>query len=231
MCATLCRMLVVASALIAGDLAWAKKPDKSEENTADLTLVIGDSYTVRAARAGASQKLEGELVKITDRWIVLRHTSPGRRERIVPMLSKVPFVGPLFRTRGVSALDEFVWIPRDAVTVEARRQSTKPPTDATTLGDQPAVQVLCAVDVAVGERVTRREGGLESLSSERLMIAVPGKVDVTEPLPAFGLPVLSGESGKKRTETRYSREQFALHDILCIHVPNYDPATLVSQAR
>ena len=232
MCANaISRMLIVAVVLVASNLAWAKKPEKPNDGPVDLSLVLGDTYTIRAERHGASQKLEGELVKMNERWIVLHRTAPGRKARSVPVLSKAPLVGALFRSRGVSPLDEFLWIPRDAAAVEARKPSTKAPNVPTTLGEQPAVQVLCAVDVVVGERVTRREGGLESLSTERLMIAVPGKVSVTEPLPAFGLPGLAGEAGKKREETRYSREQFAINDILCLHVPNYDPAALVSQAR
>ena len=55
-------------------------------------VVVGESCTVNVDRDGASLQFEGEFVKSSHRWIVLRRISESRNDVSVPISSKVPFV-------------------------------------------------------------------------------------------------------------------------------------------
>jgi hypothetical protein len=210
-------------------VALAKAP---RGETVDPALVVGDAYTIRVERHGTHKEFDGELVKANDRWIVLRHVTGGRRELSIPLISKLPLVGDGFRIRAIAARDEFLWIPREAATVEKHTASADPATAQPAIGDEPTLKVACAVEIAAGERIVRREGGMEALSDQAVTIAVPRKVTVENGLTAFGLPFFGTvPEGKSRVETRYSREQHARGDILCIHLANFEAAALAAQAQ
>src|SRR5262245_50587476 len=100
------RALFVALSLIPLT-ALAKSPPSEP---VDETLVIGDTYTVRADRHGVQKEFSGPLLKANDQWIVLHYVVRGRRELGVPFLSKLPVVGDGFRIKGVTPRDEFLWI-------------------------------------------------------------------------------------------------------------------------
>src|SRR5262245_16127658 len=82
--------LVAAILLAAPGMAGEVEPSGA---TADSSLVVGDSYTIRAERHGAKQQFKGELVKANDRWIVLRHITPRRRGWSIPVLAQLPVIG------------------------------------------------------------------------------------------------------------------------------------------
>jgi hypothetical protein len=225
------RVLLVVLMLHAG-IAWGKKHDKSAVPV-DPTLVVGDSYTIRSERHGVRQQLEGQLVKVNDRWIVLHRVTKGQRARSVPVLSVMPGIGQKFRMPAAPGVDEYLWIPREAAMVEAHARADGSPGTATALGESPALQVSCAVELAQAEHVVRREGGLEAMSEQSLTLAVPRKVTVDAPSPVFALAALFTPDafGRKKVENRYTREQHARGDILCIRVANFDPSLLTARAR
>ena len=228
----LARRLAFVVLMLNAGVAWAKKPDKLAAPV-DATLVVGDTYTICSERHGARKQLEGRLVKLNDRWIVLRHVAKARPARGVPVLSAMPGIGQKFRSPAVAAVDEYLWIPRDAAAIEAHGPAEDNPSPPPALGESPALKVSCAVEFAHAERVVWREGGLEAMTEQSLTLAVPRKVTVDMPSPVFAMAALftADAFGKKKVENRYTREQHARGDILCIHVANFDPSILTAQTR
>ncbi|HEX3726176.1 MAG TPA: hypothetical protein VHV08_08030 [Pirellulales bacterium] len=226
-----CRVILCLLAFLPS-VALAKKPDANQARMLDTKLNVGDSYTLRAQRHGASQQFQGVLVLVNDRWIVLRYISKEHGVQSVPLLSKLPLVGHHFQHPSTPRTDEFLWIPREAATVEERLAATEPASAPPSVGTAPTLHTLCAVELAVGEKVVRHSGGMEALTDEKLTLSVKKTVNVHDPLPALGLPNFTNDTfGKTRAEVRYSREQLSCGDILCIRVPNLDPSVLTAQAH
>lgn len=217
---------VVAIVLLSAPVALAKGTTPA----VDGSLVVGDSYTIRVERHGAKRQFQGDLAKVNDHWLVLRHVSSGRDHGMTPM-ARLPLVGRWFRGAITQPVDEYVWIPRDAATVESHGTGKGAP-GGVPLGEQPAEQVSCTIEFAKGDRIERREGGMESVSGEALTIAVPKKVSVEAPLSGFGLASLAGDAmTRTRTETRYSRQLISRGDVMCVRVGNFNPATLAVGSR
>lgn len=209
--------------LLASATAWAQGAGEAATPANDLGLVLGDGYTIRAEQHGAVQRFTGSLVKLNDRWIVLHSVSDGRHE--FSALSKLPLVGrTMFRKADAGHTDEYLWIPREAAAVEKRTPSAQPPAAAPILGDAPAVRTLCAIEVAVGDKVVRHQGGLEAIKGERYTVAVPKKIAAKQSTTAV---MTLTASRTRREETRYDLHQHARADILCVRIPNYDPAVLL----
>ncbi len=192
-----------------------------------LGLVVGDGYTIRAERHGAVQRFTGNLVKLNDRWLVLRSVAENRREYGVPVLAKIPVLGHAFTKSSVGQSDEFLWIPREAATVEKRTPAASPPPVIPTLAEAPPAQTTCAVELAVADKVVRRLGGLEAVKDGSLTLSVPKKVSVPVPPKLLSFRPTT----TTRQETHYDRQQLARADILCVRIPNYDPTALVGHAR
>jgi hypothetical protein len=208
----------------------ASAKGRRNDEPIDQTLVVGDSYTIRAERHGAQKDFTGELLKANDRWIVLRHVTKGRRELSLPLVSKIPLLGDGFRIKGVTPRDEFLWIPREAATVAEHTPAAATSNTQPAVGDEPTLKVVCAVEVARGEQIVRREGGLEVLSDKGLTISIPRKIKTESGAGGIVFPVLGSTPHAKHTENRYTREQHARHDILCIHLLNYETASVALQA-
>jgi hypothetical protein len=217
---------VVAVVLLLAPVAMAK----GTANHVDESLVVGDSYTIRVERHGAKRQFQGDLAKVNDRWLVLRHVSNGRDHGLGPM-ARLPLVGRWFRGAITQPVDEYVWIPRDAATVESHGTGARVP-GGVTLGEHPAEQVSCTVEFAKGDRIERREGGMETVNDTAFTIAVPKQVTVEAPLSGFGLASLAGDAmTRTRTETRYSRQLISRSDVMCVRVGNFNPAVLAVGSR
>ena len=92
----------------------------------------GDWYTIDVERDGVAKQFEGEFIKSNDQWIILRRISEGRNDVDVPVLAKIPVLGPrVFRRVEVGRLTRFLWIPRDAATITGRVRvaDPRPPAD------------------------------------------------------------------------------------------------------
>ena len=144
---------VLAILMLLAPTASAK--EKAGKAPPDDSLVIGDGYLLRVERNGVRKQFRGNLVKLTDRWIILRRQSVSSASHQIPLLSGIPIVGSIFHTSIPERHDEFLWIPREAATVEKRIQAAKPSEVKAPQGDDPPVKVACAVEaVAVGAGFT-----------------------------------------------------------------------------
>jgi hypothetical protein len=218
--------------VVAGSaLAPGAETGESQPNSSEAVLAIGDTCTVKTERHGARQQFNGELIKLNDRWLVLRRASGNASDRHASVWSKIFFAGAKNDPAKDLTTYEYLWIPRDAATIEKKTPASGPPNVPATMGEAPPVQVYCAVELAVGGRVARHSGGMEALSDDKLTLSVSKQVSVDVRVPPIGLPFAMDTFGKKRIEKHYAREQLPLGDILCIHVPDYDPAALTARAH
>lgn len=217
----------VAVILVLAAAASAK--EKLSKAPADNSLVVGDGYFLRVERNGAGKQFRGDLVKLTDRWIVLRRISVSSLRREIPVLSTIPLVGGVFYASIPERHDEFLWIPREAATVEKRIQPAKPLVIKAPEGDEPPTKVACAVELVVGKKAVQREGGMQAIKDDKVTLAVTTTIPFEMPTSALGAITSAGDS--KRPKARYSREQFARKDILCVRVPNFDVAELEALAH
>jgi len=225
--ADLAKWCLIAVVLVLAT-AGANSQEVDEAPSADDGFVVGDAYTIRAERHGIQQRFIGDLVKINDHWIVLRYVSIGRHDHDMPVLSKIPFVGRMFRSASVGRTDEYLWIPRDAATVEKRTQTADRATAQPPADDAPPQHAACSVQLVVGDKVARREGGMEAVTDDELTISMPKRVKVATAIPTTvaGLASMASSINIKGYETHYIRERLACHDILCVRVANFDPAAL-----
>ncbi len=208
-------------------VAGGQSVNRAGAGATDAGLVIGDAYTLRAERQGVQERFTGNLVKFNARWVVLRCISESRSDHNGPVLSMIPFMGRRFR--GVSSVrtDEYVWIPREAATVEARNGAAHQANVQPPAGDAPPPHSACAVQLVRAGKAVRRQGGIEAVTDDELTISMPKKVKVAFAIPTTpeSLASMPNNIGVNRYETHYVREQLAHRDILCVRVANFDAAT------
>jgi hypothetical protein len=217
---------LVALVLMLGAGALGKDKNASSP---DNSLVVGDGYILHVERHGVAQKFRGDVVKLTDRWIVLRRVTVSRVDRQIPVLATLPVVGAVFHTSIPQRHDEFCWIPRDAATVEKRIHAAKPAEIKPPDGDEPQTKVACRVELARGTKLIQREGGMQAVTPDSVTVDVTTTIPFEMPTSAVGFFTTASDS--KRPKFRYTREQFAREDILCVRVPNFDSATHEALAR
>jgi hypothetical protein len=219
------------------------------------TFVIGDWYKIRAKRRGASAQCSGTLVKANEQWIVLRTISEGRNEFAVPVVSKVPVVGRLFKNVGIGRIDENTWIPRDAAAIEEQttvaqqvelaeavvQASTFSAEEKMNLvktaqaraiaqaptGDEPPKGRLCQLDLAGGKGAEQDSGDVVAITDEAISLMVTRNVAVTTRLPLVGeLPLVGGAFSRTTTEVRKERRQIDRANVLCVRVSNHGQAAM-----
>jgi hypothetical protein len=192
----------------------------SEPDTRIDHLVVGDGYWIHVERNGVQQECAGDLVKATDRWLVLHSLSESRSERGVPVASKLPYVNRLFKNVGVGRADEYVWIPRDAATIRGRLRAAKPVAIEPPAGDEPSLRAACEVTfVGADHKVADREGKLQAITDERLTLLVRETFSVEVRKPGWSnLPLVGGYFIDTRTETREKLADVVRADLLCLRI-------------
>jgi hypothetical protein len=83
-------------------------------------LELGDTYVVVARCDGAEANYNGQLIQMTDQWLVLREWSECWGERRVPKIRRVPFATRQFLDVDVEWIVTDRWIPRASATVAGR---------------------------------------------------------------------------------------------------------------
>ena len=157
-------------------------------------LVVGDAYTLEVKRGSVVRSFGGNLLKASDKWIVLRRIASGRNDYGVPLLSSLPKVGNYFRRSYESLVEDDVWIPREAATIVSHNHvTTSAPTS--TLGDQPTARTRCGVVFAHGDKFERRDGELTAITDDKLTVLTLGPFRAPYP------------------------QQIARSEILCISIP------------
>jgi hypothetical protein len=216
------------------------------------TLVVGDWYKLRVKRRGVSAHFEGGLVKINDQWIVLRIVSEGRTEFGVPVVSKIPFAGRLFKNVGIGRTDDMLWIPREAATVEQRTKFAQQAaaTDGVVpvaakenvaiqapAGDEPPAGRACTLQFALarsgagqaeeGQKVEERDSGdLIEVTDDAVSLMVTRNVSESASVPLVGeLPIIGRAFTRERTVIRKERRQIDRADLLSLRVSNHQLAT------
>jgi hypothetical protein len=209
--------LLVAT-IVAPTFAGAKEKTQPTP-PAPASLTVGDGYLVRVERHGARKQFKGELVKVNDRWLVLRATAVIRKND-----SKgITLVSGVFGGSTKEERQEFLWIPRDAVKgIDNLAHASKSSTARIPEGEIPPNKLACVVDTAVRDKVVQRAGGMQAVKDDHVTLSVATKVAFE--LPNTTASWLMTATERNRPHLRYSRERLAHQDILCIHVPDLDAA-------
>lgn len=188
------------------------------ESTDVRHLKLGDGYEVVVRREGVEKRYSGRLVQMTGEWLVLRSVSEGRNEQGVPLLSKAPYYGRLFRNVGIGRVAIDRWVPRDSATIVGRSiaddESQCPLTTQHPTWDEVIrVEYADAGEVVGFSDAPTREGAtlhhIEAVGEE-----------VKTPWPVLGqLPVIGGTFTSRHFVLREEERQVALGSVLSVEVP------------
>jgi hypothetical protein len=158
-------------------------------------LVVGDAYTLEVKRGGVKQSFGGNLLKANDQWIVLRRMATGRNDYGVPLLSALPKVGGYFRRSYESLVEDDLWIPREAATIESHRKVDTTAAARHIPANEPPPKAHCGVAFVHDDKFVRRDGQLATMGSENVTMTF------TSPF-----------------HSQY-QQQIARGEILCISIP------------
>jgi hypothetical protein len=214
-----CRHFAIITAVLLLAAASARAADSEPDARIDR-LVVGDEYWIRVNRNGVDEDSGGDLVKTTDRWLVVHRLSEGRNERGVPVLSKIPYINRRFINIGIGRTDEYAWIPREAATIRGRLRAAKPVSFDPPPGDEPSMQAECEVSfVDADYKLAERSGKLQAISDDRLTLVTKEAVSHEVRKPGWSnLPLVGGYFVETRTETIETFTDIPRGDILCIRI-------------
>ena len=217
----LCTVWLVACAAVA---RGQNAVDSGEASPRADALVVGYEYVVAAERHGVRQQLSGTLVKVNDRWIVLRCVLESRNETGVPVMSRLPYVNRLFKNVGIGRSDENIWIPRAAATSRTRT-SSQPVVVQPPKGDSPPAQDHCWIESVSQGRLVRRRGDIAASTADGLTFVHDVEIAETTSVPVLGgIPVLGTAFRRTHHRVVQSRDELSHDDILCAGVPNREAA-------
>jgi hypothetical protein len=218
-------VLLAAVVLIPATVARGQGAKLAEPSNSHF--VVGDQYTIRAERRATAKQFSGELVLANERWIVLRCPSAVHEPR-PSVLARLPVVGRRFASTAIGRAEDYVWIPRQAATVESCKQAAEQMPRAPLKEDSPPRQTACSVQLVHAGKLQQRDGGMEEIDDEQLTISIPKRVKTYPQIPnsPAGLMSITSSVNLARYESRCSREEIALGDVLCVRVTKVDPASL-----
>lgn len=107
-------VLLTAAARAADDGVAA---ESIGEETQDQQLHVGDWYEVRVTHHGAVAEAQGQLLKVTDDWVVLGVLRSEAATKAVPVLGQMPLIGRMFRQTEPCLSKSYDWIPRQSITI------------------------------------------------------------------------------------------------------------------
>jgi hypothetical protein len=188
-------------------------------------VVVGESCTVNVDRDGASLQFEGDFVKSSHRWIVLRRISESRNDVSVPISPKVPFVTRKKSEIGVQT--EYLWIPRQFAAVVSHAPAVRNVPLEHPLGEVPTPGARCQVTLVTDKlpkkkadkKKARHDGTLVAVAKDKIMFDEERFVAERTGVPALSeLPVVGRAFGTDNSHVEVVRTELALDDVACIRV-------------
>jgi hypothetical protein len=189
-------------------------------------VVVGESCTVGVERDGASLRFDGEFVKSSSRWIVLRRISESRHDASVPISSKIPFVTR--KKSEVGTTTEYLWIPRQFASVMSHAPAERQVPLEHPLGEVPTPGARCEVMLLtdripngkkVDKKKIRHDGTLVAVAKDKIMFDEERFVVERTGVPALNeLPVVGRAFGSDNSHTEVVRTELPLDDVACIRV-------------
>jgi hypothetical protein len=209
-------LLVMLLALVASP-AGAAEP--AAESTDVRHLELGDGYEVVVRREGVEARYSGKLIQMTDEWLVLRTLSEGRNEYGVPIVSKVPYAGRLFRNVGIGRATTDRWIPRAAATVVGRSLADQPGEMVKLMADQPNWEQVYRVEFAEAGEAHDHSGEI-TLEGSTLHYTVGIGHEVDVPMPLLGqLPGVGPLFTTRETVFRAEGREVPIGSVLSVVEP------------
>jgi hypothetical protein len=146
-------VLLVAAAWAAEPKAATAEPAPLDTPAAEAELVLGDGYTMEVRRGAVAKPCGGELVKATDKWVVLRSRNISQTCEGIPYLMDLPLIGDWFCRYTDDVLVTDLWIPREAATLRSHTPGAKPAAVKPFVADEPPILAMCRVSAVTGGKV------------------------------------------------------------------------------
>jgi len=137
------------------------------------SFTVGDKYTLNVTCGGVVQTYDGKVIKVTDRWLVLRDYSTVVSNPLAAGLGKIPLIGDWVRRGSEKPGQVDRWIPREAVKVVSHRKAQNAVTLRTPLGNQPPIDRGGRVELVRDGKVVSPNGELAAASDDNLTLSNP----------------------------------------------------------
>jgi hypothetical protein len=182
-------------------------------------LELGDGYDIVIRRGGVEKRYSGQLVQMTDEWLVLLARSESRTEFGVPMVSKVPYAGRLFRNVGIGRATALRWLPREGATVVGRSLAEDRGDFQPLSAQQPSWEKVTRVEFSHGRELAYHNGTV-TCQGDTLHYTVAKNHEVEVPLPLLGqLPGVGDLFTIRETALREEGREVALGSVLSVEEP------------
>ena len=140
----ICRIVILVGGVLLTAAARAADDglptELAGEPESDQQLHVGDWYEVRVTHHGAVAEAQGQLLKVTDDWVVLGVLQSSASVKVVPVLGQIPLIGGMFRQTEPSLNKGFDWIPRQSITVVKHSELTDPELKDLFKGEEPTMK-------------------------------------------------------------------------------------------
>ena len=168
----------VAAVFLFAATAWAEKPAVAPAEPAPLDapaaeadLIVGDGYTMEVKRGDVAESCRGDLVKATDKWVVLRNSDVSMQCEGIPFLMDLPLVGELFcRYSDVVEVTD-LWIPREAATLRSHTPGAKVAAANPVVANEPPTAAMCRVSAAASGKLDHFIRPLSAVDGDDVTLA------------------------------------------------------------
>ena len=197
-------------------------PARSEEPTASSDvrhLELGDRYEVSVSRDNVEQRYSGQLVQMTDEWLVLRFRSEPHPEPCIPVVSKNPFSSWGDGEERLGCTNYECWIPRSVATVVGRSLVADKTDVERVTSTEPDWTLVQTVDF-VEEGTISHHRGVVRVEGQTLRCLTLAMIEGTTPWPVLGhLPGLGQLFSTSELELVENEHQVPVECVLSFQVP------------
>jgi hypothetical protein len=200
--------------------ASAVEPNSGDGAFSDVRhLELGDRYDVVVRRDNVEQPYSGDLVQLTDEWIVLRFKSEPHPEPCIPVTSTNPFSswGDVEERLGCTTYE--CWIPRAVTTVVGRSLVADKTAFKRVTSDEPDWTLVTTVDF-VEEGKIGHHRGCYKVEGQTLRCLNLAMIEHAAPWPVLGhLPGLGPLFSTNELELVTQERRVPVESVLSFQVP------------
>ncbi len=228
-----CLLLLAAFAIGGSPRLWAQAPAQAIVPASaarpiyEVSLTVGEAYSVTAQRAQAYMRYDGKLIAASQDWLVLRCVREKRREAASDDIGMIPYVQHWLERRPPGRITGDIWIPRGAVSkCERSARATSITTSSgviqaaarpTTLPAAPQLGVECSIELADVREIVTRQGKLAKLSGGNLTLACQHTELRERPLDGSSrIPILNAFQSHQEPVRKTTLESHPLDKVLAI---------------
>jgi hypothetical protein len=133
-------------------------------------LTIGDWYQLAVERGGVTRSYEGTLIQATDHWVVLHDLRREATRQGVPYLMDLPGAGKWFSRPSTKQTSIDCWLPIEAVSIQAHRNTANPREPKSLDADEPPIRRAYLVEMMAGGKIVKVQRDLLKVSGDTLLL-------------------------------------------------------------